>query len=108
MTEEQIFLVFNKNGCVAAPCGVNATEWYLSETDSSWNDKIGVVLPGIKKVIFGSVIKFGNPFDGNNFISFNDLTPELIEEKINLVRKKEKLIKINERIKDLEKDFVKV
>ena len=53
MTEEQIFLVFNKNGCVAAPCGVNATEWYLSETDSSWNDKIGVVLPGIKKVIFG-------------------------------------------------------
>jgi len=107
MTEEQIFLVFNKNGCVAAPCGVNATEWYLSETDSSWNDKIGVVLPGIKKVIFGSVIKFKNPFDGNNFISFEDLTPELIEEKINLVRKKEKLIKINERIKDLEKDFVK-
>lgn len=107
MTEEQIFLVFNKNGCVAAPCGVNATEWYLSETDSSWNDNIGVVLPGIKKVIFGSVIKT-NPFDGNNFISFEDLTPELIEEKINLVRKKEKLIKINERIKNLEKDFVKV
>ena len=108
MTEEQIFLVFNKNGCVAAPCGVNATEWYLSKTDSSWNDKIGVVLPGIKRVIFGNVIKFKNPFDGNNFISFEDLTPELIEEKINLVRKKEKLIKINERIKDLEKDFVKV
>ena len=42
------------------------------------------------------------------FFSFDDLTPELIEEKINLVRKKEKLIKINERIKDLEKDFVKV
>ena len=104
MTEEQIFLVFNKNGCVAAPCGVDATEWYLSETDSSWNDKIGVVLPSIKKVIFGTVINF----DGNNYFSFDDLTPKLIEEKINLVRKKEKLIKINERIKDLEKDFVKV
>jgi len=106
MTEEQIFLVFYKNGCIAAPCGVNATEWYLSETDSSWNDRIGAVLPNIKKVIFGSCIKFKNPFDGNEVVSFDDLTPELIEEKINLVRKKEKLIKINERLKDLEKDFV--
>lgn len=106
MTEEQIFSVFNKNGCIAAPCGVNATEWYLSETDSSWNDRIGAVLPNIKKVIFGSNIKFKNPFDCNEVVSFDDLTPELIEEKINLVRKKEKLIKINERLKDLDKDFV--
>ena len=107
MTEEQIFSVFIRNGCVAAPCGYNATEWYLSEKDSSWNDKIGVVLPSIQKVIFGSVINFNNPFDGNNFVSFEDLTPEMIKEQINLVRKKEKIIIINERIKDLEKDFVK-
>lgn len=49
MTEEQIFSVFNKNGCVAAPCGFNDTEWYLSETDSSWNDKICAVVTKSKE-----------------------------------------------------------
>lgn len=60
-----------------------------------------LLLPNQKKVIFGSVINFKNSFDGNIVVSFDDLTPELIEEKINLVRKKEKIIKINERLKDL-------
>lgn len=107
MTEEQIFLVFVNNGCLAVPCGMNDTEWYLNEKDSSWNDKIGRVLPHIKKVVFGNIIKFGNPFDDNTVVSFDDLTPEIIEHHINLMRKKEKIIIINERIKDLEKDFVK-
>lgn len=105
MTEEQIFSVFNKNGCVAASCGYNDTEWYLNATECSWNDKICAVLPNIKKVIFGSVIRLKNPFDDNDVVSFDDLTPDLIEEKINLVRKKEKIFKMNERLKDLEKDF---
>ena len=104
MTEEQIFSVFIKNGCLAVPCGTYITEWYLNEKVYSWNDKICAMLPNIKKMVFGEYVEV----DMNNVVSFDDLTPELIEEKINLVRKKEKLIKINERLKDLEKDFVKV
>ena len=99
MTEEQIFSVFIRNGCLAVPSGLYVTEWYLSEKDSSWNDMIGAMMPVAKRVAFGE--------HEDNVISFDDLTPELIEEQINLVRKKEKLIIINERIKDLEKDFVK-
>lgn len=99
MTEEQIFSVFIRNGCLAVPNGLYVTEWYLSEKDNSWGDKIGAMLPRIKKFAFGEYV--------DNVISFDDLTPELIEEQINLMRKREKIIIINERLKDLEKDFVK-
>ena len=99
MTEEQIFSVFLDNGCLAVPSGMYVTEWYLNEKDCSWNDKICALLPSIKKVAFGEGV--------DNVVSFDDLTPEIIEQQINLVRKKEKIIIINERIKDLEKDFVK-
>lgn len=96
MTEEQIFSVLIKNGCIAVPSEC-MTEWYLNKKVCSWNDKIGAVIPSIKKMVFGEGV--------DNVVTFDDLTPELIEEKINLVRKKEKLFKINERLKDLEKDF---
>ena len=99
MTEGEIFSVFVKNGCLAIPSGLYITEWYLSAKDSSWSDKIGAMLPIAKKMAFGEGV--------DNVVSFDDLTPEIIEQQINLVRKKEKIIIINERIKDLEKDFVK-
>ena len=99
MTVERIFSVFVRNCCLAVPNGLHVTVWYLNEKDNSWGDKIGVMLPQIKKFAFGE--------DVDNVISFDDLTPELIEQQINLMRKREKIIIINERLKDLEKDFVK-
>ena len=105
MTEEQIFSVFIRNGCLAIPSGLYVTEWYLSEKDNSWGDKIGAMMPSIKKFAFGEKINANINMD--NVFSFDDLTPEFIEQQINLMRKREKLIIINERLKDLEKDFVK-
>jgi hypothetical protein len=77
-------------------------EWHLSETDSSLKEKTIVMMPYIKKVIFGEYM------GDNNVFTYDELTPELIEERINAMRKQVKISKINERIKDLEKDFVKV
>ena len=103
MTKEQIFSVFIKNGCVAADlCVITCMEWHLSETDSSLKDKTIVVFPYLKKVIFDVYVGDENVF------TFDELTPELIEERINAIRKQVKINKINERLKDLEKDFVKL
>lgn len=96
MTEAQIWSVFIENGCIDVPSGWFTTEWYLNEKYCTWDDKIGEMLTMEKNMIFGNVV------------SFDDLTPEFIEEQINLVRKRVKIIKINERLKDLEKDFVKL
>lgn len=98
MTKEQIFYVFIKNGCLAIPSGMYYTEWYLNEKDyCSWNDKICTMLSNEQKLLF---------YDYD--FTFDELTPELIEERINTMRKRIKIIKINERLKDLEKDFVKL
>lgn len=98
MTKEQIFSVFIKNGCLAFPCGTYYTEWFLNEKDyCSLNDKICTMLSNEQKLLF---------YDYD--FTFDELTPELIEERINTMRKRIKIIKINERLKDLEKDFVKL
>ena len=95
MTKEQIFSVFIKNGCLAIPSGMHYTEWYLNEKDCSWNAKICTMLPIEQKLLF---------YDYD--FTFDELTPELIEERINIMRKRVKIIKINERLNNLEKDFV--
>ena len=97
MTKEQIFSVFIKNGCLAIPSGMYYTEWYLNEKDCSWNDKICTMLSIEQKLLF---------YDYD--FTFDELTPELIEEQINIMRKRVKIIKINERLNNLEKDFVNV
>lgn len=101
MTKEQIISVFNKNGCVVAPFSVDTSmmEWHLSETDSYLKDKTIVMLQYIKKVIFGEYVV------DNNVFTYDELTPELIEERINAMRKQVKIDKINERLNDLVKDF---
>ena len=100
MTKGQIISVFHKNGCVASPFRVlTAMEWHLSETDSYLKDKTIVMLPNIKKVIFGEYV------GDNNVFTYDELTPELIEEQINAMRKQVKIDKINERLNDLVKDF---
>jgi hypothetical protein len=100
MTKEQIISVFNKNGCVAEPlCVITSMEWHLSETDSSLKEKTIVMMPYIKKVIFGEYM------GDNNVFTYDELTPELIEERINAMRKQVKISKINERLNDLMKDF---
>ena len=100
MTQEQIFSAFKNNGCVAAYFNViTAMEWHLSETDSYLKDKTIVMLPYIKKVVFGEYV------GENNVFTYDELTPQLIEERINAMRKQVKIDKINERLNDLVKDF---